>query len=98
MWSSKEVLLISIATGLAFCFATIYAQKKFQSYVDNRVKEKTGNPFMSMVPDMEALASTPMKNESANVHQAPRSSPRNEITYHEPPPGSGERWTPLPIS
>ncbi|CAM9105395.1 unnamed protein product [Ectocarpus sp. 8 AP-2014] len=89
MWSSKEVLLISIATGFVFCFATIYVQNAMTTYVNRRVAEKTGsNPLIGM-----GLVSKPQRDyhqENVRIKDHTRVS---EI--HRAPPGSGARWTPL---
>ncbi len=88
-WSSKEVLMISIATGLVFCFATIYAQHAMAKYVDKKVCEKTRqNPFvgMGLVSERKSQSSQTPEDQTA-LHNLDSS----------PPPGSGTRWTPLSI-
>lgn len=105
MWTTKEVLIISIATGLVFSFATIYSQRKFQSYIETKVTEKTGNPLLGLVPQ------PPINNEiQQHIEVAQSPSPIHEpahnvqfsntpvVRYHVPPDGAGSRWTPLPIS
>jgi hypothetical protein len=89
MWSSKEVLLISIATGFIFCFATIYAQNSMTKYVNRKIQEKTGaNPLIgtglasvAQHPQQHLQEQADLQYDSAKVHNAP--------------PGSGKRWTPL---
>lgn len=117
MWTTKEVIIISLATGLAFCFATIYSQRKMQQYIDNKVSEKSSNPLSSIltrdmasslgqVAAMNSQQNSVLSNDSMERQQShlqdtpPASIPvpsRKEKKFHEPPPGSGERWTPLPI-
>ncbi|CAM9101343.1 unnamed protein product [Ectocarpus sp. 12 AP-2014] len=102
MWSSKEVLFISIATGFVFCFATIYAQNAVTRYVNRQVQEKTGaNPLIGM-----GLVSRPQReHQQQSMHQQQQEhreqaqqeqavSPVSEL--QSAPPGSGARWTPLP--
>lgn len=80
------MLFISIATGFIFCFATIYAQNAMTNYVNRQVLKKTGeNPMVHM-----ALASNVVQQEK---NSSLRNTPGPEV--HSPPPGSGERWTPL---
>jgi len=111
MWTTKEVFLISIATGLAFSFATIYSQRKFKSYVDYKLAEKSGNPLIGIVSqppindcqDIQYQLEKPtlpdIYNQTLTVQETPLSEIRvPEIMYHTPPEGSGSRWTPLPIS
>ena len=90
MWSSKEVLLISIATGFVFCFATIYAQNKLTKYVNRQVEKKTGgNPLIGM-----GLASRPQQQQQ---YQHPQDAKIQPVSaFHSAPQGSGSRWTPLP--
>lgn len=86
MWSSKEVLFISIATGFVFCFATIYAQNAMTKYVNRQIQEKSGaNPFigMGLAPRTQREQQLPQKE------QLP-------VKVRDSPPGSGTRWTPLP--
>ncbi|CBN80352.1 EsV-1-48 [Ectocarpus siliculosus] len=90
MWSSKEVLFISIATGFVFCFATIYAQNAMSRYVNHCVAEKTAaNPLIGM-----GLVSKPSQQQ--RVQQNVLVSDHASVAdIHSPPPGSGARWTPL---
>lgn len=108
MWTNKEVILISLATGLAFCFATIYTQNKFHQYVENKVTEKSTNPLASLLsnetrglgqmrlPDMPVTQTPPQQSlrQEPHVH-VPEPEPQKK--FHDCPPGSGERWTPLEI-
>lgn len=114
MWTTKEVFIISLATGLAFCLATIYSQRKIQQYIDHKVSEKSTNPLsglltreMTSIGQAGAMGSS--KNTIANEYvgnQHRVSSSEDEVQmarppktqeFHEPPPGAGERWTPLAI-
>ncbi|CAN0577081.1 unnamed protein product [Ectocarpus sp. 12 AP-2014] len=89
MWSSKEVLFISIATGFVFCFATIYAQNAMTRYVNHRVAEKTAsNPLIGM-----GLVSEPSQQHQQQNVRVKDHARVSEI--HSAPPGSGARWTPL---
>jgi len=91
MWSSKEVLLISIATGFVFCFATIYTQNAMTKYVNRQVEEKTGgNPLIGM-----GLAQRPERQEQ--LYQDQSSYTKTQKFVRKAPSGSGSRWTPLPI-
>lgn len=106
MWTNKEVILISLATGIAFCFATIYTQKKFHEYVDNKVTEKSISPLASLLsketrglgqmrlPDMPNIQN-PLQQRQEPSGPVPDTEPQKK--FHESPPGSGERWTPLEI-
>lgn len=91
MWSSKEVLIISIATGFVFCFATIYAQNAMTKYVNHQVQQKTGtNPLMGMgLAPMIQQQQTQKQQEQTNISN-------NAPELRSAPPGSGNRWTPLP--
>jgi len=91
MWSSKDVLLISIATGFIFCFATIYVQNSMTRYVNRKVQEKiVVNPFVGM-----GLASDTQQYQE--VHPKQEINPLQNESYTQMcPPGSGKRWTPLP--
>lgn len=102
MWSSKELVIISIATGLVFCLATMYAQSAVSKYVDRRVLEKSGgNPLIGM-----GLASEPREQQPhQHQHQHQNQTQSQEEGPHVgrapgvadvPPPGSGTRWTPVP--
>ena len=102
MWTTKEVVLISIATGLAFCFATIYSQNKFNSYVNKKIEQQSSNPLLGIIP------STPVQNNTNTSvkyqthepiqHIEPVEPIQQQVRYHTPPDGAGSRWTPLPIS
>lgn len=87
MWSSKEVLFISIATGFVFCFATIYAQNAMRKYVNLQIQEKTGNPLIGTT-----LASRIPQQTDTQTDPDPPHAPR----FRSAPPGCGTRWTPLP--
>lgn len=94
MWSSKEVLFISVATGLVFCFATIYVQNAVSKYVSRRVQERSGgNPLVGT-----GVASEPLEYP-VKQHQVSRgvvgNDAREEVQLRDAPPGSGTRWTPL---
>ena len=105
MWSSKEVLFISIATGFVFCFATIYVQNAVTKYVTRQVEEKAGaNPLIGM-----GLASRPQQRQNvqqsgvsgvtahANVSELPSVAAHANVSeLPSAPPGSGSRWTALP--
>lgn len=103
MWTTKEVVIISLATGLAFLFATIYSQRKIQQYIDNKVTEKSTNPLSSlltkdMVSTVQSVSLGAPEEHRQEVEQLGRSTPPpKKQEFHEPPPGAGERWTPLPI-
>lgn len=114
MWTNKELFLISLATGLVFCFATIYTQKKFHQYVDNKVTEKSANPLASLLPneirdtrnnrDLGQMRLPEVPSIHAPTHQPVLNEPQQNMTpqepqkrFHDSPPGSGERWTPLEI-
>ena len=104
MWTTKEVVIVSLATGLAFCFATIYSQRKIQMYIDNKVIEKSGNPLARLIPSETANVGQNM-SLGTSVYSAPTVKPVQDVNHeappvetrrlHESPPGSGERWTPL---
>jgi hypothetical protein len=103
MWTTKEVLFISIATGLAFSFATIYSQRKLKSYIDQKLSEKSGNPLLGIVsqPPINDCKEIQYQLEKSTfpVQEAPLpASIEPQIMYQAPPEGSGSRWTPLPIS
>lgn len=110
MWTTKEVFLISIATGLAFSFATIYSQRKFKAYVDYKLSEKSGNPLLGIVSqppindcrDIQYQLEKPtyqLEKPTMPVQETPLPEiVEPQIMYHTPPEGSGSRWTPLPIS
>lgn len=96
MWSSKELLFISIATGFVFCFATIYAQNAMTKYVNRQVAEKTStNPLIGT-----GLVSNPQQqhHQERVSHQKQIDTKGHEHVFeqHNAPPGSGTRWTPLP--
>ncbi|CAM9090593.1 unnamed protein product [Ectocarpus sp. 12 AP-2014] len=107
MWSSKELCIISVATGLVFCFATLYAQSAVSKYVERRVFERSrANPLIGM-----GLASElrPPEHHPGNGLSSPsqshpprvRDNEKVESVVHgskipDAPPGSGTRWTPLP--
>lgn len=84
MWSSKEVFCISIASGLVFCFTTIYIQKRVKDYVNQQVKEKTQNPLIGMGLARRQHVDGPVVAAAGSE------------TFRSAPPGSGTRWTPLP--
>ncbi|CAM9209242.1 unnamed protein product [Pylaiella littoralis] len=85
MWSSKEVALISIATGFVFCFATICAQNKMKDYINQQVKAKTQNPLIGM-----GLARRQQEPEMVAADTGSESA-----AFRSAPPGSGTRWTPI---
>ena len=105
MWNNKELFLISLATGLVFCFATIYAQNKFRQYIDNKVTEKSSNPLASLIHTetrhlgQMATMATPIPIQQPVMQEPHQQSPPPELQkrFHDCPPGSGERWTPLEI-
>ena len=111
MWTTKEVIIISLATGLAFFFATIYSQRKIQQYIDNKVSERSSNPLHKLVQDNTQLASMGPTGPAKPIQPAKPTGPTEpteptghmehvehvEQRYHVPPPGAGERWTPLPL-
>ena len=105
MWNNKELFLISLATGLVFCFATIYTQNKFRQYIDNKVTEKSANPLASLIPtetrDLGQMATmaTPIPTQQPVMQEPQQQTPPPEPQkrFHDCPPGSGERWTPLEI-
>ncbi|CAM9816785.1 unnamed protein product [Ectocarpus sp. 4 AP-2014] len=89
MWSSKELLFISIAMGLVFCCTTIYAQPTFTELVNRQIpinnQATAANPLLGT-----GLARCPGRSdgdESTGDSQA--------WVYSSAPPGSGRRWTPL---
>ena len=91
MWSSKEVLLISIATGFMFCFATIYAQNSMTKYVNRKIQEKTwANPLIGT-----GLESVPRLPQRQRHVQEQADLQNDSPKKHNAPPGSGKRWTPL---
>lgn len=98
MWSSKELLIISIATGLVFCFATLYAQNAMTTYVNRKVAEKTGtNPLIGT-----GLVSNPQQQHQQQRelvrHHNKSDGKGHQRIFEQPnaPPGSGTRWTPIP--
>ena len=95
MWSSKEVLFISIATGFVFCFATIYTQNAVTRYVNHRVAEKTtSNPLIGM----GLVSKQPQQQRQQQQQQQQQQHHTNHARVseiHSAPPGSGARWTPL---
>lgn len=93
MWSSKDVLMISIATGLVFCFATMYAQNAMTKYVDRQVQQRNGgNPLVGM-----GLASpAPRQHQVRPPEEKESHSSEPVVELHSAPPGAGARWTPLP--
>lgn len=95
MWSSKEVLLISIATGFVFCFATMYVQNTITKYVNRQVQERnSGNPLLAM-----GLASpAPQQHQDRTPEQKESARSALVAKLHCAPPGAGARWTPLPTS
>ena len=106
MWTTKEVILFSIVAGIISCFSTIYTQRKIQQYIEKRVTEKSINPLTSLVSgDIGNLGQTGIHVPIVEpvdhpTHQSYTSPPKqeNKKMYHEPPPGSGERWTPMEIN
>ena len=108
MWTNKELFLISLATGLVFCSATIYTQNKFRQYIDNKVTEKSANPLASLLsketrdlgqmrlPDVPTTP-TPMQQPVLQQPQQNMTPQEPQKRFHDSPPGSGERWTPLEI-
>lgn len=108
MWTTKEVVIISIATGLAFCFATIYSQRKVQQYIDNKVIEKSINPLSSLMNNdmtflgknntMPIVESQPTVQQESPAQENKNNVPIKKQIYHDTPPGAGERWTPLAIA
>ena len=102
MWTTKEVLLISIATSLATFFSTFYVQKRFASYIDGKVQAKTGdNPLLGLTNNsFSQPISIPIYNkptEPSSFGQM-QTIATPELQFHPSPPGSGKKWTPLPIS
>ncbi len=106
MWTNKELVLISLATGLVFCFATIYTQNKFHQYIDNKVTEKSSNPLESLIATGTmglgqmgtATTPAPIQQQVVQETQQQAPTPGHKKMFHDPPPGSGERWTPLEIT
>lgn len=103
MWTTKELFLISVSTGIVFCFITLYSQRKLRQYIDRKVVETSSNPLSSLVNtgltiEKENTGSLGQKMGMGfdnHEHQ----EPPLEIKVPEtpkPPPGSGERWTPYP--
>ncbi|CAN0557845.1 unnamed protein product [Ectocarpus sp. 8 AP-2014] len=91
MWSSKEVLFISIATGFVFCFATVYAQNAMSRYVNHCVAEKTAsNPLIGM-----GLVSKPSQQKQHLQQNVLVSDHARVSEIRSAPAGSGARWTPL---
>lgn len=100
MWTTKEVVIISLATGIAFIFATIYSQRKIHQYIDNKITEKSTNPLASLLTKDMALAIPAASlgapaQDTRIVEEIPPAP--IEPKFHTPPPGAGERWTPLLI-
>lgn len=100
-WSSRQVLLISIATGFAFCFATIYAQRSMAKYIERKVYEGTRqeqkqNPMvgMGLVSERYRRGDPHPRDDVPDPPNAPKLP--NAPKAHASPPGSGARWTPLP--
>jgi len=97
MWTTKEVVIISIATGLACCFATIYTQRRIQQYIDNKVTERSINPFSKLInKEITPVGKSPQLIPVQET-LVPEPSPPKTQVFHETPQGAGERWTPLPI-
>ena len=98
MWTSKEVLLISIAAALASCFATFYAQRKFTSYIERKVQAKTINPLLGIMnnetfPNNSINATSIYKQEKEPTEFAQMvSTPKQQVQYPPSPPGSGKKW------
>ena len=101
MWSSKEVLFISVATGLVFCFATIYVQNAVTKYVNRRVQERScENPLVG-TGVAARLSDHPRKHQEIpwdEISQRAAVTSSNVPQQHVAPPGSGTRWTPLVTS
>lgn len=106
MWTTKEVVIISIATGLAFSFATIYSQRKLNSYVNQKIEQQSVNPLLGIVPSVPVQNNTHYQHENTNAPVIQQSYEpiqqkepiQHKVRYHTPPDGAGTRWTPLPIS
>ncbi len=103
MWTTKEVLVVSIVTGLAFCFATVYTQRKIQRYIDGKVSERSAtNPLASLLgsgaPPSSPLSPLETQRDRAPPVAGTAAAPPPRARVHEKPPGAGERWTPLPIA
>lgn len=102
MWTTREVLLISIASAIAACFTTFYVQGKFASYIDSKVKSKSENPLLGfMNKDMPSFVEN-KKEVTQNITNSNNFKHvdevvSQEIQYHPLPPGAGTRWTPLPL-
>jgi len=97
MWTTKEVIIISIATGLACCFATIYTQRKIQQYIDSKVTERSISPLSKLINREITSVGQSMPITSMEDVPVPTAEPPKAQVFHETPQGAGERWTPLPI-
>ena len=97
MWSSREVLTISIATGLLFCFVTIYAQNAMANYVNRQILEKTTNANPLVGTGLAALALPCQSNDppQRRQHQEKEEEEEQEKRPATAPAGSGSRWTPI---
>ena len=101
MWTTKEVLLISIASALASFFATFYIQNKFASYIEGKVKAKTtDHPLLGFMHTDPMSVSKPVyqKTMEPNSFEQMSTLATPEIKFHPSPPGSGTKWTPIQIS
>lgn len=107
-WNTKEVIIISIATGLFFSCMTLYLQNKFQSMINDKVKQQTSNPLVDIVN-----SSSYGRNVQTNFNQSEVGTKQiindqtretqhvhdeQPVIMHEIPHGAGQRWTPLPVT
>lgn len=111
MWSTRDVLLMTITVATIAVIMTVLANRKLNSIVDSRVNEKSlsTTPMLSVLGNMNTLPSVKSSNPSQPIQLAQEEIPtytNSDPVSHveqrietEPqqqaPQGSGEKWTPL---
>ena len=111
MWSTRDVLLMTITVATIAVIMTVLANRKLNSIVDSRVNEKSlsATPMLSVLGNLNTLqsvkSSQPIQSDQEEIPTYTNADPDSHVEQRidtEPqqqpqkaPQGSGEKWTPL---